>query len=1156
VRPGGEHLGVLGVRRWHEIRHAGQCHDLEVRPARGREGQAIRRGGGLPVRHDVDRDHIGRRAGQADGVGIGDIPILRHHRVAARLDDDDVRGLVVVDLNVEDAADAVVTGIAPGTGVDHRVSDDRCRRILANCVVHCIDRQAHRVVPVPGAECDGAGSRVEPPITAADCQSRIQLQLDRDRPARRLGQRQQVLIGEAVRALEHHGLSVGLGARAVEDAIDLGDHQPRQVVVDDRDLDIPHLGPVEQCDCLGLGRGVRSIRVRRLDDSGDAVVHNDDALAFGQRIVRRLEADFLIHIPVIGVEHQNDRAVGHIRIEDALCPYRSREARVVRQCVIRHPQRVAPAFPLIKGGTCGRNRHVDLGACRRGHRQPHQVVVEQAALADGGAAARLGDQHRALRAGGDVKVDARRQRSGIDRVQRADVVVDHCAAALELEGLDLVCDVATDVDRIAAEAANDAHRHAEWRAQDVEVVVALEAVDFQNLDVVEADIHAPAENAVLGDDEVVGELGAQHHHLVEAGAAVDRDRGIDVVLDGVVVVAGQDVGLFCRRQAVRVARGQRKGHAGSRIGQDGAVRIRLRQREGPHDEQVVARIALEAQLGLVAINDEGIVAVAARGDQRCGRTRAQIAARGTDGGELVRCAEVRNNAVRAVDLGDLELVLALPTIKRGDDRAVVHGELVVASQAVHAEAAVQIRVVVDPLHVLRPNTGLVAVIATLAQLRQAAMKQRHEARRLRRLRQLMVDELHRAQQEDIVRGVGVVVGRPVEAVDVERVDAVVLRARIKHVDDVVSLCALGARGANDIGISIRLAVKSQSVVEVDRHGLQVVDLETVFAIVHIVGRARHSVGGVLAAVSNRAGTEVGPVEPEFVDVAVAEELGQFGLVAARLIHAADTAENNDIRAPVRIRILRLGLVFAAFTRAIGVAADTDIHPGDDLGAGAGGNIVAHPEVNRARGQHLADSRIVASVLRHQPVAAIKQVHVLDRHRRGVGHGKPDVATEGLEAQHVDAEVALRQVHAAVGLGIDATAGDRARHEGRGVDVEVILDRADAAAVGVEVDVLRADIGSISEHAVDVGRRGGIGIHDGPGARRQVHVGRPGDHRVQAQVTGSLVQEDARLGIRRHGTEGAAVEQVRLQKVRLGANGAAERVQRDVDTAHIGRVLGL
>jgi hypothetical protein len=85
--------------------------------------------------------------------------------------------------------------------------------------------------------------------------------------------------------------------------------------------------------------------------------------------------------------------------------------------------------------------------------------------------------------------------------------------------------------------------------EDIEGIVALEAVDLQHLDVLVADREPGAVDGGVRDDNVVGELGAEHHHLVEATAAVDRDRRIDVVLDLVLAGAGTDLGFRSGREA-------------------------------------------------------------------------------------------------------------------------------------------------------------------------------------------------------------------------------------------------------------------------------------------------------------------------------------------------------------------------------------------------------------------------------------------------------------------------------------------------------------------------------------------------------------------------------------------------------------------------------
>jgi hypothetical protein len=125
---------------------------------------------------------------------------------------------------------------------------------------------------------------------------------------------------------------------------------------------------------------------------------------------------------------------------------------------------------------------------------------------------------------------------------------------------------------------------------------------------------------------------------------------------------------------------------------------RVGQREGPDDEQVVAVVALEPQDGLVGVDVELVGAVAALGDERCGVALAQPAAGRGDRREDVVAADARGRrALRAVELPDLEGVVALATVERRDRRVVVAREVVVAALAEDQEAPVDRGVVVDPL---------------------------------------------------------------------------------------------------------------------------------------------------------------------------------------------------------------------------------------------------------------------------------------------------------------------------------------------------------------------------------------------------------------------------------------------------------------------------
>ena len=101
-----------------------------------------------------------------------------------------------------------------------------------------------------------------------------------------------------------------------------------------------------------------------------------------------------------------------------------------------------------------------------------------------------------------------------------------------------------------------------------------------------------------GDDEAVVERRAQHHDLVEARAAVDADRRIDRVIDGVGAGAAVDLGFALHRQVER--------------------------HEGAHDELVVVRLAFEPEGSLVVIDVEGVFTAAAEYRGRMGDAVAHV----------------------------------------------------------------------------------------------------------------------------------------------------------------------------------------------------------------------------------------------------------------------------------------------------------------------------------------------------------------------------------------------------------------------------------------------------------------------------------------------------------------------------------------------------
>ena len=163
------------------------------------------------------------------------------------------------------------------------------------------------------------------------------------------------------------------------------------------------------------------------------------------------------------------------------------------------------------------------------------------ALGDSGRAAGFGDHDQALLACGHVVVEAIDGQAVVERVVGDHQVVGRAADAFELARHDVGGHVAGDVDAVRTQAANHAVGHAEGGGLDEELVIAFEAIDLDHFDRGVAHVQAGAEDALFGDRDVIGELCRQHHQLVEAGAAIDRDRRVDVVLHLVFPAAGADV---------------------------------------------------------------------------------------------------------------------------------------------------------------------------------------------------------------------------------------------------------------------------------------------------------------------------------------------------------------------------------------------------------------------------------------------------------------------------------------------------------------------------------------------------------------------------------------------------------------------------------------
>ena len=373
--------------------------------------------------------------------------------------------------------------------------------------------------------------------------------------------------------------------------------------------------------------------------------------------------------------------------------------------VRRDQHRVAgrSAVFLFLRGACRRDIDVHRFACRRGRCQPEGVLVDSLALlVDDGRAIGLVDHDLAGLGIGHIQAHARGQHTVIGQVAGGDRMVDHTAAAFEVQADDGRRDITGHVEGIAALAADDGGDHTRTGALDEEVVIALEAVDIQRFHVVVAHVQAGAEHAFIGDDEVVAELGANDHDLVKTGPAVEVDRGVDVVEHRVCALTTYRLGGSLGRQS-------------------GAAH----QRKGTDYEHVVAVIALQPGLGLVAVDGELVIASAAVAGEREAHAAAQEAGGGLDRVEGVarsHCAGCRHgDAGRAVHLADLHFVVAGASVQRGERGVVVHRKEVVASKAAHNQPRVDVLVVVDALDV---TANLVAHIS------QRAVKQSHKGWRV------------------------------------------------------------------------------------------------------------------------------------------------------------------------------------------------------------------------------------------------------------------------------------------------------------------------------------------------------------------------------------------------------------------------------------------
>ncbi len=314
--------------------------------------------------------------------------------------------------------------------------------------------------------------------------------------------------------------------------------------------------------------------------------------------------------------------------------------------------------------------HLGVGPARQ-----HDLILValRLTLGDDRGAAGDADRHERLVVVGHVGRDAEQFLPVETVVGALHLVDDETAVALEVVAHHR-WRVAGHVEGVAAEPAEDLGDELLARALDEEPVVALGAVDAQQLDVDEVDVEAGAEHAVLGDHEVVAELGADHDDRVEPVTAVDVHRRVHRVLYEVRTSSAGDVGALA-------------------LGL-----LRAGQGEGADLEGVLTEAAIQLQHRLVVEGHEPVVARAAVDGHRLADAVGQEAPGRLDVGEdVVRQGDTRRIGVailvgvdlvtagRLVELSDLEGVVSGTAVERRHGPRVIDGEVVFAEAAVHYE---------------------------------------------------------------------------------------------------------------------------------------------------------------------------------------------------------------------------------------------------------------------------------------------------------------------------------------------------------------------------------------------------------------------------------------------------------------------------------------
>ena len=439
------------------------------------------------------------------------------------------------------------------------------------------------------------------------------------------------------------------------------EHDRGDIVIDDFDRDIRK----------------RKTRVAGGTRRRDAVLDECEAGVFRRCVVYGLHKDGLRLVPIGGGEMQFDRT-GRRRVIE----------RGVRRVGVDLNRARAGLLVLQRGNGC-RDRHIN--AAHRRCCQDHGVTVDsqpdaKVRLGYGRGPARLRNDRAGRIVVRDVDRYADDRDARIGYVARYDDIADDTAVALQVAANDRPR-LAADIERVAAQVAEDVSDHARRRPLHADMIVTLGTVD---LDFFYPDIlyeQAGTVDARRSNDNMVAELGAHHDNRVTPVATVDCHRSVDAVFDIVRPKTGIDVG------------------AGPvRIDRLGSI-----ERKRAHHKPVVAVFAKQAERSLVAENDELVIAITTVDGGRCLHARREVTLGGMNGryfvargdgaqrGVAIGQDKGSRNALGLEHLPDLESVGTLTTVNRHRRAGVVESEVVITGAGIDGDARVHRSVIVDPL---------------------------------------------------------------------------------------------------------------------------------------------------------------------------------------------------------------------------------------------------------------------------------------------------------------------------------------------------------------------------------------------------------------------------------------------------------------------------